>query len=257
MEETEPIHAPKSDSPEQERKPNVAWYPRPPPASTDEIPINNLPVSETSIEIPPFDPFAETNVKYLHANRWNSIPKTKIEACRRHKPKGVEVRKLPKNHFLYGEYGLFATERFNRFDIIGEYTGKIVGDEVQGGHYVAALEDKGNDDSLGCDAEFHGNEMRFINSYLNVAFRPNVSMRTAYVNTYPHIIIVCIEDIEVGDEILLDYGEAYNKAYLLPKTNLVRECEITMEEMQNALPFLKDSSSDSEGEDEDDQEKTK
>ncbi len=247
--DTESVNLPHEESPHQERRPNVGWYPSPPP-SADELPISNLNNSMASVKqsVESCDPFAETNVKYLHANRWNSIPKTKIESARRHKPKGIEVRKLPKDHFLYGEYGLFATERFSRFDIIGEYTGKIVGDEVQGGHYVAALEDKGNDESLGCDAEFHGNEMRFINSYLNVAFRPNVSMRTAYVNTYPHIIIVCTEDIEVGDEILLDYGEAYNKAYLLPKANLVRECEITLEEMQNALPFLKESSSDSEGE---------
>jgi hypothetical protein len=31
--------------------------------------------------------------------------------------------------------------------------------------------------------------MRFINSYLNVDFAPNVTMRTAYMNTYPRILI--------------------------------------------------------------------
>ena len=41
-------------------------------------------------------------------------------------------------------------------------------------------------------------------------------MRTIYVNSYPHIAIVCTRDIEVGDEFLLDYGEAYNNAFLIP-----------------------------------------
>ena len=79
-----------------------------------------------------------------------------------------------------------------------------------------ALEDKTTLDSLGLDAKNCGNELRFINSYLNVDFGPNVTMRTVYINTYPHICIVCMRDIEIGDEFLLDYGEAYNKAYLTP-----------------------------------------
>jgi hypothetical protein len=28
-----------------------------------------------------------------------------------------------KNHILHGEYGLFASEKINKFDILGEYTG--------------------------------------------------------------------------------------------------------------------------------------
>jgi SET domain len=41
-------------------------------------------------------------------------------------------------------------------------------------------------------------------------------MRTIYVNTYPHIAIVCTRDIEPDEEILLDYGDAYTKAFLTP-----------------------------------------
>jgi hypothetical protein len=218
---------------------NVAWYPSPP---AETIPVQNLKEKE-GLEVDEVDVWTEINVKYTCCNKWQSIPKEKAEACRRPKPKGVEVRKLPKGHFLHGEYGLFASERFSRFDIVGEYTGKIVGDDVNG-HYVAALEDKGHDDSLGIDAQHCGNEMRFINSYLNVGFKPNVTMRTAYINTIPHIVIVCCEDIEVGDEILLDYGEAYNRAYLLPKTTTVTS-ELSMEDVKEALPFL-NSSSDEE-----------
>jgi SET domain-containing protein len=58
--------------------------------------------------------------------------------------------------------------------------------------------------------------MRFINSYLNVEFSPNVTMRTAYMNSYPRILIVAMRDIQVGEEFLLDYGEDYNNAWLNP-----------------------------------------
>ena len=54
---------------------------------------------------------------------------------------------------------------------------------------ITNQEDKAHEDSLGLDAQDCGNEMRFINSYLNVDFAPNVTMRTAYMNTYPRILI--------------------------------------------------------------------
>ena len=115
------------------------------------------------------------------------------------------------------QQGLFATKKFERFDIVGEYTGQIVPCTV-GGHYCACLEDKPNlDDCMSVNAQTHGNEMRFINAFQGIGSRPNVKMRTAYINTMPHVIIVCTEDIEVGEELLLDYGEAYNREYLSPK----------------------------------------
>ncbi len=156
---------------------------------------------------------------------------------------GAEVRLLPVDHVLHGEYGLFATKKFEKFDVVGEYVGMIVGDGVYG-HYVATLEDKSQHESLGIDAEKTGNEMRFINSYLNVAFFPNVTMRTVYVEGYPHIVIVCMLDIEVGDEFLLDYGEAYNKAYLLPKAPEKPPVVTSEAEMRSALPFCNSDSED-------------
>lgn len=128
---------------------------------------------------------------------------------------------------------------------IGEYTGKIVDSDVSG-HYVAALEDKGNDESLGIDAQTHGSELRFINSYLNVAFKPNVTMRTAYVNTYPRIVIVCMQDIEIGEEFLLDYGEAYTKMFLTPKPPPV-VADIPIDMFRKLMPgYGSDSSSSDE-----------
>jgi hypothetical protein len=117
-------------------------------------------------------------------------------------------------------------------------------DSSVNGHYVACLEDKAHSDSLGVDAQDCGNEIRFINSYLNVAFKANVTMRTVYINTYPHIVIVCMEDIDVDEEILLDYGKNYNEAYLLPKPNLTRVSTISEVDAFAALPGSRSSSED-------------
>ncbi len=143
---------------------------------------------------------------------------------------------------------MFATEKFFQFDIVGEYTGRVVDDSVNG-HYVAALEDKAVMDSLGVDAIECGNEMRYINSYLNIDFSPNVTMRTAYINTYPHLLIVCTRDIEVGEELLLDYGKAYTDAYLRPRP---REggARLPHHQLRHELPGMaSDSSSDSDEDD--------
>lgn len=60
---------------------------------------------------------------YTTSNKWQSIPKDKIESSKRHQISGVEVRKLGNEHILKGEYGLFATQQFFKFDVLGEYTG--------------------------------------------------------------------------------------------------------------------------------------
>jgi hypothetical protein len=190
-------------------------------------------------------PFWDT-FKYVASLVWApSIQKDKKNASRRYHIEGVEIRDLGKDHALCGEKGLFATKKFEKFDVLGEYTGKIVDASVEG-HYVACLEDKAFEESFGVDAGKCGNEMRFINSYINVAFKPNVTMRTTYVNTYPHILIVCTEDIEEGDEILLDYGKAYTEAYLTAKPQEVRTSNLSNDLIRRLLPRTdSDSSLDS------------
>jgi len=42
----------------------------------------------------------------------------------------IKVRDLPESHFLKGEQGLFAIKKFEQYDVLGEYTGRVVGSEV-------------------------------------------------------------------------------------------------------------------------------
>ena len=161
--------------------------------------VKSHPIPSSS---PPPSSNDDNRLRYLINNNWHLIPKDIASKSRRQHIQGVEVRKLGKDHFLSGEHGLFSTRKFSKFDIIGEYTGMVVGSTVNG-HYVAALEDTTHEASLGVDAQNSGNEMRFINSHLNISFSANVTMRTAYVNSYPHILLVCTQDVEPGDELLL------------------------------------------------------
>jgi len=70
---------------------------------------------------------------------------------------------------------------------------------------------------------------------MNIAFGPNVTMRTTYIDTYPHLVVVCTRDIDIGEEILLDYGEAYNDIFLKPK---VPSTVTSKKDMNKALPKI-------------------
>lgn len=136
---------------------------------------------------------------------------------------GVEMRTLSPPHILSGETGLFAVNRFDQFDILGEYCGVIHSRPfivpVGGGQYCAHLErDSYKLHPIGIDAQSYGNECRAINHYANISEDgPNVVMKTCYVEELPRVMIVCQRVINPGEEILLDYGDAYVSEFLQPK----------------------------------------
>lgn len=124
---------------------------------------------------------------------------------------GVEMRSLDASHILAGQTGLFAAMPFMQFDIIGEYCGEVV--STKGAEYKAVLEQK-EVYPLSLDAQKYGNECRAINHYENIGPCANVIMRICYVEELPRIMIVCKGDVGVGEEFLLDYGDAYVNAFL-------------------------------------------
>jgi SET domain-containing protein len=75
--------------------------------------------------------------------------------------------------------------------------------------YLFALQD-----DLVIDAKDHGNELRFVNSNMNISLDPNVASRFCYIDGYPRIFFICIKDIKIGEELLIDYGDEYNKIFL-------------------------------------------
>jgi len=147
------------------------------------------------------------------------VEKSRRFGIRRFGIHGAEVRDLGDDHVLSGEQGLFATKKFRKFDILGEYTGYVV-DQGVGGSYVATLEnDYSTFNSLGVNAATCGNELRFINGYQNIEFVPNLEMKTVYISTHPHVVLICTADIDIGNEFLLDYGVCYVTEYMTPKSD--------------------------------------
>lgn len=144
-----------------------------------------------------------TGLKYSNNMDYTGMGVTKVPWI-----KGVEIREVKEtNHPAYGQMGLYATTQWQQFQVIGQYTGKIVSQDI-GGKYCAAITPYSKI-SHNIDAEYVGNELRFINDFRNVSLEPNVQLTTTFIDKMPRVLIVVIKDINEGEEILLDYGEYY------------------------------------------------
>ena len=60
------------------------------------------------------------------------------------------------------------------------------------------------------DAAEAGNETRFINDFRDTPQgRPNCCFSQTYLAGRPAIMVVAVEDVREGEELLIDYGEAF------------------------------------------------
>ena len=51
-----------------------------------------------------------------------------------------------------------------------------------------------------------GNEMRFINHYEGILTKPNVKFVNYLDGIFSKIMVVCICEINIGEELVVDYG---------------------------------------------------
>jgi hypothetical protein len=156
-----------------------------------------------------FTPHAQ--VSHLNTNVWPENGSMRQNA-ERSMFTGVSIRRLVPPHPAAGhrQQGLFATQRFAKFDILGEYSGVAQVIASADDYAIVSNEIRARilDDELLCiDAEDFGNEARYINSFVGIAESPNVTVRTAYIGSLPRGAIVCLRNIYVGEEMLLDYGD--------------------------------------------------
>jgi len=149
---------------------------------------------------------------YYHLNNWSKIKNKKKFKNNVNSIDGIEVRILPEDHLLSGEKGVFATKEFTKYDIIGEYTGDInYFDKMDNSNlYIFNLID-----NIIIDGEKNSNELKFVNSYLNIAKTPNLCARLCNIGKYPKIVYICNKNIKIGDELLIDYGEEYSNEHIL------------------------------------------
>ena len=144
------------------------------------------------------------DIKYITSNIWGRFKPKKFT-----KIQGVEVRVLPEDHKIPGQHGLFATQKWDPYDVIGEYVGKIVDDNFSTNKYVADLYISSGGSSLGIDALENGNEMRYINDYRGISSLTNCQISKATVDRRPILLIIATRSIDIGEEILMDYGDGY------------------------------------------------
>lgn len=142
-------------------------------------------------------------IRYITANIWGKFKPKKFTRIQ-----GVQVKVLSDDHKLCGQKGLFATQEWEQFDIVGEYVGRII-DNYTSNAYVADLYRSDNGSNLGIDALNSGNELRYINDYRGIKDKPNCKISKATIDRKPVILIVIIDKIEEGEELLMDYGEGY------------------------------------------------
>jgi hypothetical protein len=147
---------------------------------------------------------------YLDTNDWSMIP-NKDEYEQEGSIKGVEVRVLDPPHILAGQRGVFATKQFSKYDVIGEYSGIIKKDDDTDPKnlYIFTLVD-----DVCIDGETHSNELKYVNSHLNIDHEPNLVPSMTYINKEPKVLYVCRKDINIGEELLIDYGEEYNVGHI-------------------------------------------
>lgn len=139
------------------------------------------------------------DIEYINTMKYN-----KKQLPRKDLIHGVKILKLNESHLLKGQYGLFATKEWKKYNILGEYTGDVI--KVEGGEYCAFLTEQFCVDAHGC-----GNELRFINDYRNISDKPNTKLEIVYLDKKPKVLVVIIDDINEGEEFLLNYGEDYWK----------------------------------------------
>ena len=135
---------------------------------------------------------------------------------------GVEIREVGAGHRCHGTHfgrGLFAVRSFRIEQTVGCYAGCLRSATAwsqqrqchKEGQFAILL-----DTSLGLgsaplwlelDAEFVGNEGRFINDFRGIAPAPNARFTTkAHPCKGIWVLIVAIAPIRDGDELLVDYG---------------------------------------------------
>jgi hypothetical protein len=151
------------------------------------------------------------NENYLCTNDWNFINNKHRFEKNHSSIEGIEVRVLPPNHLLAGEKGVFAKKKFEHYDVIGEYTGTIkhIDKTTDNNLYIFKLID-----NFVIDGEKNSNELKYVNSYINISDSPNLIATVSYIDKYPRVLYICSRDIEIGEELLIDYGDEYNDIHI-------------------------------------------
>ncbi|MBS0625800.1 MAG: SET domain-containing protein-lysine N-methyltransferase [Verrucomicrobia bacterium] len=120
--------------------------------------------------------------------------------------KGIEIRRLGKDHPLTGQYGVFAKEKVAAGTFLGEYVGEVYllneGQERTFDWVIPC----GNGFCWCIDARTVANEMRLVNDYRGLGKEPNAALKRKSHRGFYYAGYETIRDVAAGEEILVDYG---------------------------------------------------
>lgn len=119
--------------------------------------------------------------------------------------------------------GVFALEKIPQNTILFEYTGELtfeenIEDSDFDGFFTLVKNQDNKKKNLVIDPRQRGNMSKFINGVLRDADnkvtkkereKQNCKAVKIKINKFPHIIIHTIKDIEIGEELIYDYGGDY------------------------------------------------
>jgi len=112
------------------------------------------------------------------------------------------IKQLPRGHPAFKEngraLGIFATKLIPCETVIGQYVGMMK--HLSEPHSTSYSFRQNLESDYVVDAKFAGNETRLMNDYRGIGYQ-NVKFENGTV--------IAIEDIEKGEELLLDYGSSY------------------------------------------------
>lgn len=133
----------------------------------------------------------------------------------------LEIRVIEdSNHPCYAENGrgVFATGRISKGVVLFEYSGKVrktSRSKPDGNLFVFKLAECHNF-FIDIDANETGNESRFLNDPLNVpgATKANVQFKGPPEQPLGTVQVLTLRQIEIGEELLVSYGDEYWKNLL-------------------------------------------
>lgn len=116
-------------------------------------------------------------------------------------------------HPAKGQRGLFAAKKIPARTHIIDYIGEVHCDDRPGSDYDLSLYRTQDGVSVGVDAQFKGNEARFINDFRGVKPKSNAVFeeRRTQEGELRMSVWSGSEVIKKGDEILVSYGKAWWK----------------------------------------------
>ncbi|KAI0724271.1 SET domain protein [Cerioporus squamosus] len=179
---------------------------------------------QSSTRRPPHWP---AHLEYLDEPRYHSSVPTHIRelvspALSRHASAQNYPRKAPvaiqlisdPSHPARGQYGLFATKKIPPRTLVIDYIGEVHCDDRPGSDYDLSLYRTPDHVSVGVDAQFCGNEARFINDYRGVKPKPNASFQERKTESGELRMSVWSgsEPVKKGEELLVSYGKSWWRA---------------------------------------------